>query len=276
VRFAKAHGLGNDFILVPGEAAPPEAAPWARRLCDRHLGIGGDGVVLHEPAPDGVRMRLLNADGSEAEISGNGLRCLAALAFRGGWAGPDHIVHTPPGPRPVRVEGLGGSRFRVTTDLGPPVLATALIPVAMEPPRPSLVDYPLQAAGRTVRITAVSFGNPHCVLLLGGPADDALIADLGPALERHPLFPRRTNVEFVSTSHPRQIRARFWERGVGPTRASGTGAASAAVAAILAGRAERRLRVECDGGTLDIDWPEGGSLKQTGEVEILFEGEWLP
>ncbi|HKC12489.1 MAG TPA: diaminopimelate epimerase, partial [Vicinamibacteria bacterium] len=144
-----------------------------------------------------------------------------------------------------------------------------------EPPRPLLVDHPLEAAGRTVRITALSFGNPHCALLLERPAEDALIAVLGPALEGHPFFPHRTNVEFVSVIDPGQVRARFWERGVGPTSASGTGAASAAVAAILAGRANRHLRVVCDGGTLEVEWPEGGSVFQTGEVEILFEGEWL-
>jgi diaminopimelate epimerase len=275
VKFAKAHGLGNDFILVAAQDAPSPLAPWARRLCDRHRGIGGDGVLLHEPAPDGVRMRLLNADGSEAEISGNGVRCLAALAVRGGWAPADHVVHTVPGPRRVRVQSLGESRFRVATDLGPPILATASIPVALEPPRPLLVDHPLEAAGRTVRITALSFGNPHCALLLERPAEDTLIAVLGPALEGHPFFPHRTNVEFVSVTDPGQIRARFWERGVGPTSASGTGAASAAVAAILAGRANRHVRVVCDGGTLEVEWPEGGSVLQTGEVEVLFEGDWL-
>ncbi len=275
MRFAKAHGLGNDFILVSAGEAPREAAPWARRLCDRHLGIGGDGVILHETTRGGMSMRLLNADGSAAETSGNGLRCLAALAVRRGWAPNDHVVETVPGPRSVRVEGLGGGRFRVRTDLGPPILATDRIPVLLEPPQPSLTDHPLEVAGRSVRITAVSFGNPHCALLLDRPPEDAMVATVGPALEGHPLFPRRTNVEFVSVISPGAIRARFWERGVGPTRASGTGAASAAVAAIMAGLTERRLQVVCDGGTLEVEWPEGGAVLQTGEVEILFEGEWL-
>lgn len=275
MRFAKAHGLGNDFILVDSRECPPDAAPWARRLCDRHCGIGGDGVLVHAPAADGVRMRLINADGTEAEISGNGVRCLAAHAVRNGWAPPRHVVHTGGGARGVEVTPLGPTRFSVSTDLGPPRLGSAEIPVALDPPRGSVIDHPLDAAGRQVRVTALSFGNPHCVLLLDEPADDGVIELLGPALETHAFFPRRTNVEFVSIARRDEVRARFWERGVGPTRASGTGAASAAVAAILAGRAERQVRVVCDGGVLQVGWPEGGSVRQVGEVEIVFEGEWL-
>ena len=275
MRFAKAHGLGNDFILVDATACPPDAGPWARRLCDRHRGIGGDGVLLYSKVAEGSRMRLINADGSEAEISGNGVRCLAAHAFRHGWAPARHVVRTGGGPRAVDVTLLERSRFRVSTDLGPPRLGSAEIPVALDPPRDRVVDYPLEAGGRQLRVTAVSFGNPHCVLLLDEPAGDPLVAALGPALESHPFFPRKTNVEFVSVAGPAEVRARFWERGVGPTSASGTGAASAAVAAILAGLVDRRLRVVCDGGVLDLEWHAGGTVTQVGEVEILFEGDWL-
>jgi diaminopimelate epimerase len=275
MRFVKAHGLGNDFILVAEALAPADRAPWARRLCDRHRGIGGDGVLLHAPAPDGIRMRLINADGGEAEISGNGLRCLAALAVREGWAPPKHVVHTAPGPRPVEVAVLDASRFRVATDLGAPILGSAEIPVALEPPRAPVLDQPLEVAGRTVRVTATSMGNPHCAVFLPKPADDRLLAELGAPLERHPFFPRRTNVELVTVVSRSEIRVRFWERGVGPTQASGTGSASAAVAAVLNRLVDRRVRVVCDGGVLEVDWPEGGHVHQTGEVEVLFEGDWL-
>lgn len=275
MRFSKAHGLGNDFILVAASEAPAEPSAWARRLCDRHRGVGGDGVVLHAPAPDGVRFGLINADGLPGEISGNGLRCLAALAVRSGWAGHRHVVHTVVGPKAVEVSAAGGSRYRIATDLGRPALGSRDVPVALEPPRERVIDLPLEAAGRRLLVTATSMGNPHCALFCEAPVDDAFLSTVGAALERHVLFPQRTNVEFVTVLSRDQIRVRFWERGVGYTQASGTGAASAAVASIVTGRAERRLRAVCDGGTLEIEWPEGGSLRQTGEAEILYDGDWL-
>jgi len=279
MRFAKAHGLGNDFILVPAAeapaAAPERVAEWAVRLCDRHRGIGGDGVVLHSATAGGASFRLINADGLPGEISGNGVRCLAALAVSEGWAGARHVVSTVVGPKAVEVTPLAGSRYRVLTDLGPPAFGSREIPVALEPPAPRVVDHALEAAGRSLSVTATSMGNPHCAVFLEAVADDALLRELGPALERHPFFPKRTNVEFVSVLGPGEIRVRFWERGVGYTMASGTGSASAAVAAIVTGRTERRVSAVCDGGTLEIEWPEGGSVKQTGEVELVCAGEWL-
>jgi diaminopimelate epimerase len=275
MRFAKAHGLGNDFVLVAEEEAPSELSPWAVRLCDRHRGIGGDGVVLHARTADGVSFRLVNADGLVGEISGNGLRCLAALALRKGWAPARHVVSTVVGPKAVEVEAVGPSLYRVVTDLGPPGLGSADVPVALDPPTPTVADHPLEAAGRTVRVTATSMGNPHCAVFLDEPADDALLYALGPTLEFHPFFPRRTNVEFVTVVSPSEIRVRFWERGVGYTMASGTGSASAVVASIITGRTGRAVRAVCDGGTLEVEWLEGGSVRQTGEVEILYEGDWL-
>jgi diaminopimelate epimerase len=275
VRIAKANGLGNDFLLVAEADAPADVAPWAIRLCDRHTGVGADGVLLHGLAPDGVRMRLVNADGGEAEISGNGLRCLAGYMVWSGARPPRHVVHTGAGPRAVEVAPLGGARYRITTDLGEAILDSARIPVVLDPPVPRVIDHPLEAGGEAVRITATSLGNPHCAVFVEAPADDALLRRLGPLLERHPFFPRRTNVEFVSVVSRSELRVRFWERGVGYTRASGTGAASAAVAAIIRGVADRRLRVVCDGGALEVEWPEGGRVRQVGEVEVVFDGDWL-
>jgi diaminopimelate epimerase len=275
MRFAKAHGLGNDFILVERASCPPEAGPWARRLCDRHEGIGGDGVLVYAVEGGRVHMRLVNADGSDAEISGNGVRCLAAWAVSRGLVPARHVVQTTPGPRPVAVESLGGGRYRVATDLGPAILDSRAIPVRLDPPRDRVVDHPLQVGGETVLVTATSLGNPHCAVFMEPPPDDERLVRLGPALESHPFFPRKTNVEFVTPSSREEIRVRFWERGVGYTRASGTGSASAAVAAILKGLADRKVRVVCDGGVLAVEWPEGGNVHQVGEVEVLFEGEWL-
>jgi diaminopimelate epimerase len=275
MKVAKGHGLGNDFLLVAEAEAPAEIAPWAQRLCDRHLGVGADGVLLHALAPDGVRMRLINADGGEAEISGNGLRCLAGYMVWSGARPARHVVHTGAGPRPVEVTTIGTGRYRIATDLGEAILESTRIPVALDPPAPRVVDHPLRVDGETVRVTATSLGNPHCAVFLDAPADDALLLRLGPLLERHPFFPRRTNVEFVSAPSRSELRVRFWERGVGYTRASGTGSASAAVAAIVKGVVDRRVTVVCDGGTLEVEWPEGSHVRQVGEVEIVFEGEWL-
>jgi len=275
IKVAKAHGLGNDFLLVAAADAPPDVAAWARRICDRHVGIGADGVLLHAPAPDGVSMRLINADGGEAEISGNGLRCLAGYMVWSGALPARHVVHTAAGPRPVEVATLAPGRYRIATDLGEAILDSARIPVALDPPSPRVVDHALTVGGETVRVTATSLGNPHCAVFLDAPADDALLARLGPPLENHAFFPRRTNVEFVAVTSRAELRVRFWERGVGYTRASGTGSASAAVAAIVRGVADRRLRVVCDGGTLEVEWPEGGHVRQVGEVEIVLEGRWL-
>jgi diaminopimelate epimerase len=220
-------------------------------------------------------MRLVNADGGEVEISANGLRCLAAYTMSRHGVPAHHVVVTGAGPREVWVESLGGPRFRVTSDLGQPILGSADIPMTLDQPRQPVVDHRLVAAGRPVRVTATSLGNPHCAVFSDRAVDDDVLLTLGPALERHPAFPRRTNVEFVTVESRGALRVRFWERGVGYTRASGTGAASAAVAAILRGVTDRKVTVHCDGGTLYVEWPDGGSVRQVGEVELLFEGEWL-
>jgi diaminopimelate epimerase len=275
MKIAKAHGLGNDFLIVAESDAPADPATWARRLCDRHVGAGADGVLLYAPDERGVRMRLLNADGGEAEISANGLRCLAAYVSSRHGVPPHHEVVTGAGPREVFVESLGGCRFRVATDLGVPVLNSAEIPMTLPKPRSPVVDHRLVAAGRPVRVTVTSLGNPHCAVFCERAPEDDLLATLGPALERHAVFPRRTNVEFVTVVSRTTLRVRFWERGVGYTRASGTGAASAAVAAILRDVTDRQVTVACDGGSLHVEWPEGGSVRQVGEVELLYEGEWL-
>jgi diaminopimelate epimerase len=274
LQIAKAHGLGNDFLLVPRRALASDLAAATRRLCERHVGVGADGVIFYEADGRRASMRLFNADGGEAEISGNGLRCLSAYLVAGGAVPPVHVVATAAGDKGVSVETLGGSRFRVVTDLGPPILDSGRIPVALNPPRSSVVGHELDFGGRALRVTLTSMGNPHCALFFEEPASDEIVRSLGAALERHSLFPNRTNVEFITVVSRQEIRVRFWERGVGYTTASGTGAASAAVAAILNGRTDREVRVVCDGGVLEVSWPQDGIVRQTGEVELLFVGEW--
>lgn len=273
MRFAKATGLGNDFILVAAESVPKDSAPWARRLCDRHFGIGGDGILVYAPIAGGVSMRLINRDGEDAEISANGVRCLAAFAVAHGLAASSHEVDAT-GRRGVEVEGVGSGRYRVRTDLGAPRLRSDLIPMAVGPVLGQVVAYPLEVAGERVEVTASSFANPHCTLFSKEVVDDARLTRLGAALERHPAFPQRTNVEFATVISRDELRVRFWERGVGVTLASGTGSAAAATAAILNGFTNRRVTVRCDGGTIECSWPEGGTLVQSGEVELLFEGDW--
>jgi diaminopimelate epimerase len=272
---AKAHGLGNDFLLVQERDRPPDASTWARRLCDRHRGLGADGVICYGVEEGGVRMQLWNADGGEAEVSGNGLRCLAAHVYRRGWLPARHEVRTKAGAKRVEVAPRGGSLYRVTTDLGPPILDSERIPIVVDPPQEVVLRHRLTVNGAGVTVTSTSMGNPHCALFFDEVVGDDVVTSLGAALERHPAFPRRTNVEFITVVAPDELRVRFWERGVGPTSASGTGAASAAVAAMLEGRIGRRTRVVCDGGVLEVEWPEGGSVVQVGEVELLYEGVWL-
>jgi diaminopimelate epimerase len=274
MKLAKAHGLGNDFLLVPRMEASGDPAVITPRLCDRHVGVGADGVIFYEADGGRASMRLFNADGGEAEISGNGLRCLSAYLVASGAVPATHVVATAAGEKSATVEPLGRSRFRVVTDLGTPILASDRIPVALSPPRAPVVGHELDLDGRHLRLTLTSMGNPHCALFFDTPASDESVRALGSVLERHALFPNRTNVEFITIQSRREIRVRFWERGVGPTSASGTGAASAVVASILNGHTDRDVRVICDGGVLEVSWPEGGVLRQTGEVELLFIGEW--
>ena len=276
MRFTKAHGIGNDFIIVSESDVPAEWASWAIRLCDRNRGIGGDGIlIVGVDAPGNVaRMKLLNPDGTHGEISGNGVRCVAAYAFSRGLLPRSHTVMPPPGPRPVTVERTGPQGFSVHTNLGVPSLSAASVPAAFGS-LDKVVDHELNVEGEIVRVTCCSMGNPHTAVFVSEEEAEARMHHLGPRIENHPLFPNRTNVEFITVISPRELRVRFWERGVGVTLASGTGSASALVASVLNERSDREVTVHCAGGDLWESWTEGGPLLQRGAVEIVFEGEWL-
>lgn len=199
---------------------------------------------------------------------------VAAYAFSRGLLPASHTVVPPPGPRPVVVERTGPQQFFVDTNLGVPGLSASSVPAAFGALE-RVVDQELNVDGEVVRITCCSMGNPHTALFVPEDEAEASVHRLGAKIENHPLFPNRTNVEFISVLSRRELRVRFWERGVGVTLASGTGYASALVAAVLNDRAEREVTVHCAGGDLWEAWPEGGPLRQKGAVEIVFDGEWL-
>jgi diaminopimelate epimerase len=265
LRFTKAHAYGNDFIYVRTDAV--EGAPLdalARELCDRHTGIGADGLVVFEPTSDGASMRLFNADGSRAEVSGNGVRALGAILMRPGEApGPEVdgvTIHTEAGPK--RLTRTGGSSLNG---------ARQTFRTAMGLPR-DLRQAQITAGGEALRIAVMDFGNPQAVLL--GPLPDReRFARLGSTLEHHQMFPAGTNIEFAQVEGPQSIRILIWERGVGPTFSSGTGSCAALVAAAAFGSASREADVIAPGGAQRVEWRDD-SVYLTGWVEILFDGEW--
>jgi diaminopimelate epimerase len=275
VKFVKAHALGNDFLLIEKKELPvPDEWPaLARALCHRRRGIGADGVVVFEvkQGPK-ISMTLLNQDGSLAEISGNGLRCLGAHLRLSGWVTEtEFTVETGSGVRSLQLIEEDGTRFVFRSAMGEPHLASEEIPFELEPAQEKAVHVPLDVNGRTFHVTALSMGNPHCVMLV----DRLELADLrllGPKIENHPRFPRRTNVEFVEVLSRSAISIGIWERGAGETGASGTGAAAAAVATILNGQADEAVTVKCPGGDLKVDWENRREVYVTGDAVVVAEG----
>lgn len=271
LRFAKYQGTGNDFVLIDGMDGLP-VVDWpvvATYLCDRHYGIGADGVLLltrGEQAP--FAMRVLNADGSEPGMCGNGIRCLARYLYDMGRVGQGSFA-VETGAGVIRPEVLPDLQVRV--DMGVPRLTRAEIPMA-GPPDEQVIEEPLGAGFGTVLVTAVSMGNPHAVIFVPD-ADNVPLKDWGPRIERHEMFPERTNVEFVQVMGPRHANMRVWERGSGATLACGTGACASLVAAVLAGRMEREAVIHLPGGPLAIRWEEDGHVWLTGPADPVFTGE---
>ncbi|HXF04189.1 MAG TPA: diaminopimelate epimerase [Blastocatellia bacterium] len=280
VEFYKFHAVGNDFLILDGRGlnGAESLERLAQRLCHRHLGIGADGLIVWGQADSSeadVEMRLFNSDGSEAEISGNGVRCLAAyLYFIGEWAAERLRVATRAGVKTLHLLERDGPRFRFLAEMGRPRLASTEIPMALEPPQSKVVNYPLDVGDGVFLVTACSMGNPHCVVL----CDDLEALDirqLGPVIEHHPLFPARTNVEFVRVLDRRLIALRMWERGAGETLSSGTGASAALVAAVLNDLTDRQVRVRTAVGDLEVTWREDDVITVTGTAEAVCRGVWL-
>ncbi|MHC5001674.1 MAG: diaminopimelate epimerase [Planctomycetota bacterium] len=293
MQFTKMHGIGNDYVVIERrDGGRDDLARLARRIADRHLGIGSDGLIVLGPPRPGVeadvRMRMLNPDGSEAEMCGNGVRCACKHAHDSG------LCRT----RPMRVETGAGvleldyeldDRSRVamvSVDMGRPVLAASRLPVRWHDDGP-VVDAPLErllgepapaaladAADGAARVTCVSTGNPHAVIFCR-EIDDLPLGELGPWLERHPAFPSRVNVHFVRVDAPTAVTMRTWERGAGATLACGTGACAVCVAAVLTGRAEHQIEARLPGGSLRIRWdPATDRVVMTGPAEEVFTGQW--
>lgn len=288
MRFAKYHGLGNDFVIVDLRAAGGDGAPSAqdpevvRAVCDRRFGVGGDGILAVLPAQTAgahARMRVLNADGGEAEMCGNGLRCVVRYLYERdpALALEALTIDTGAGPLTCRVATENGEVSLVTVDMGRPRLARGEIPMT-GPASERCVEAPIEIGGRALQLTGVSMGNPHAVAFVDetGAALRALAETAGPPLEVHGWFPRKTNVEFARVHAPDDLELVVWERGVGITLACGTGACATAVAACLTGRSptDTDLRVRLLGGDLVIRVPaDYSTVLMTGPATHVFDAE---
>ena len=290
MEFVKMHGLGNDYVYVDCFSQKvEEPSALAVRISDRHTGIGSDGLILICPSETAdVRMRMFNADGSEAQMCGNGIRCLAKYAYDYGLAGGD-VEFSVPGQATfdysIRVEtgrgiltvglaiGADDRVVRACVNMGQPILEASRIPVLIGGAEP-VVEAPFDVNARELNMTCVSMGNPHAVFFCENPADINLEKD-GPAVENHPAFPERTNVHFVKPLGPKEFSMRTWERGSGITLACGTGACAALVAGVLTGRLDRVAVGHLPGGKLELNWSgEDNCVYMTGPAVEVFRGTW--
>ena len=261
IPFAKAHAYGNDFLYMrETDVAGLDLAGLAVETCDRHQGIGADGLIVYTPTTAGASMRLWNADGSPSEVSGNGVRALAAWLLESGSSQETVLaIETAAGPKRVTRLGRDGSRQTFRSEMGSPS-GVAEATIALD--------------GESLQAVVLRIGNPQCVLLGPLPSDERF-HHLGPLIEHHPMFPNRTNVEFAQVESPGRVRIRIWERGAGPTQSSGTGSCASLVAAAAYGGAARAADVIAPGGTQRVEWLED-SVYLTGWAEVLYTGTWLP
>ena len=270
--FTKMHGAGNDFVVLDGiRDALPKLEPIAAAICDRHVGVGADQIlVLRESRQAEFRMEIFNADGSQVEMCANGIRAFYKYLRDRGYTESDEIgVETLSGV--VRPRWAGPDLVRV--DMGLPVLAPAKIPTTLGDGEGPVLDVPLQVEDRTLPVSSVSMGNPHAVVYVDDP-DSAAVETLGPAIESHPAFPNRVNVEFVAPVSRSRIRQRTWERGTGETLACGSGACAVAVVSMLRGVVDRAVTIELRGGELEIAWADAEShVFMTGPASEVFTGQ---
>jgi diaminopimelate epimerase len=276
MRFTKMHGAGNDYVYVNGfeEALPADLPDLARRISDRRFGVGGDGLILILPSVKAdARMQMFNADGSEAEMCGNGIRCVAKYVYDYGIASKSELqIETKAGVLSLTVFTAGGLVDKVCVDMGPPILTAERIPTTL--PGDPVVNAALQVAGRRFAVTSVSMGNPHCVIFVE-QASDELVLGWGPKIEVDPHFPARVNVEFIEVISGSEVRQRTWERGSGETWACGTGASAVCVAGVLTGRTGRRIINHLRGGDLELHWDEADNhVYMTGPAAEVFSGVW--
>ena len=276
MRFTKMHGIGNDYVYVDCfEQDVPAPAELAEAVSDRNFAIGSDGLILILPSETAdVRMRMFNSDGSEGEMCGNGIRCVAKYAFDHGRTKANPMaVETAAGVKTIELDiANDGTVAAATVDMGEPILVPADIPVTLDGDQ--VVNAAIEAGGQTFQMTCVSMGNPHAVIYV----DDASAVELeqiGPVLENHELFPQRINVHFVQVHSDGEATMRTWERGSGITLACGTGASAVCVAGVLTGRTGRRLLAHLPGGDLTLEWREADNhVMMTGPASEVFSGEW--
>jgi diaminopimelate epimerase len=280
-RFTKFHGLGNDYLVIEAEqlANVSDLGEFARRICNRHYGAGGDGIAIISKA-DGedadFNCRIFNPDGSEAGLSGNGTRCAVAyLYYMRLWTRKELRLSTRTGLKKYILRGQPApGKFLFESELGQPKFDSQSIPMSIRPPLERVIRYPLPVDGEPVPITAMQMGNPNCCIFV----DDFEALNwrrLGKAIEVHPQFPDRTNVVFVRVVQRDVIELRIWERGVGETTASGTCSCAGAVAAMINDKADRDVRVLMEGGEVKIQWRADGEVVITGTAEVVYSGQWL-
>lgn len=283
MKFTKMQGAGNDFVLIE----PDFERYWAKlavAMCDRHFGVGADGLLLVLPSKVAdFRMRIFNADGSEAEACGNGLRCSAKYALSRGLAHTNKreiLAETLCGTRKIKFRKAGGKITRIQIGMGKPAFGADEIPVVIETggeklvPGKPILNYLVEVDGEELPLSFVSMGNPHAVLFWQKPVSDFPLSQLGPLVEHHRIFTKRTNFEVVNIIDRRQVVARVWERGAGETLACGSGACAIAVAAQLSGYIDHKVDIKLPGGTLEVDWDGVGEVFLSGPAEEVFTGEW--
>lgn len=289
MRFTKMHGIGNDYVYVNcfEETLPGDPSQIAQEIADRHFGVGGDGMILICPSEVAdARMRMFNADGSESEMCGNGVRCVAKYVYDHGICRNDTLrIETGAGVLTLQVFAADGRVQRVRVDMGEPILEANRIPTTL--PGPQVVNYPLEGdpsapenawwgeCGLEPQMTCVSMGNPHVVLYCRDVAAVPL-EQVGPKFENAPIFPRRINVHFVQVHSPGEVTMRTWERGSGITLACGTGASAVCVAGVLTGRTQRTIQAHLPGGDLELTWGDDNHVYMTGPATEVFSGEWQP
>ncbi|MBC9783316.1 diaminopimelate epimerase [Heliobacterium chlorum] len=276
--FVKMHGLGNDFVIVNALHSPNlERTDWEKvavRLCDRHYGIGADGLIIIFPSEKAdIRWRILNADGSEAEMCGNGIRCVARYVYERGIVPKARVeVETLAGIIVPEIIFEDGEIKGIRVDMGEPRLERSQIP--MTGPQGKVIQEELTVDEETFPVTAVSMGNPHCLIFVDD-IEKAPVTTVGPKVEKHSAFPQKTNVEFVQVLNHSEVNMLVWERGVGPTLACGTGACATAVGSILNGYTGREVKVHLAGGTLLIEWNEvNNRVYMTGPAVEVFQGQY--
>ena len=282
MKFTKMHGTGNDYIYVDARSEKRDWPELSRRMSDRHFGVGGDGLILikNSDVAD-LKMSMFNADGSEAEMCGNGIRCFAKYAIERGIVSASAAsisVETLAGIRHIVPEIEDGQVTGARVSMGQPILKPNDIPVMLEAAGEygtgPVLNYPFQMDGHDLPLTFVSMGNPHAVTFIDKSVADFPLDAVGPKVEHHPIFPQRVNFEIVNVDSPTHLTARVWERGSGLTLACGTGACGIAVASMLCGHSRSTVDITLPGGTLKIDWDGEGEVFLEGPAEEVFSGEW--